>query len=728
MPNNQEVSLHVKAIDNNGNEFQIPFNELSVMKGSAFKNIDELYLISKTEDLKKTYSLYEDDLGKDEYETRQIPNENNQSVDSRINLDNINGRQYIDRFFELQSNLYQKQNMYKDLEIDKLKKDDSVSEMYITQKSKELEKESVINNRKINGAKSFIKTEKPNFDPFLEDNLNNVKIVEELNQDLSKSNQKDFSNNMDYKNESLNNNNEQNFIENNGNVIQEKENQTNNLNQNNKDFENITSKETTQENENESRLNKELEMNRKFPNNPYGTIEDFISKKSYDENLYDAQKKMDNLNLNYKDSVEFYNKVSNEMEIESDRIEQTDTYKNANGEQQSYQKSAVVNKVEKENGIKENSNYKLKDVLELYAIKNSDNQLSKEIENYQPNNIQDNKLSVDTSKELQKLKSVEVEKNVIGLLPKEQQENNFNETLSRLDKNKSSLKDNLKNYMSNEKIDNAINSVKQHFDNIKVKAEDVQQTFKDLGQWNTENKFVKDIDNVINSVKDLGKKHENELLQSDSNSIMSKLNNEYLELKEFVNKAEQDNNVFKEEQNIRSEFVSKMLNAKQIEIDFDPKEVTKDLSENQKLEVYNHLKDLNHHYQNNANTTSLVKEQENKVIIKNLEEDNPEFINKRQEHVTLKQSLQPIKIETTNEKLDSIIKESNIDIKKMDGLDKKNFKESKNQEKTITNQNAHANKIKSNDMFKKMEKLNQQAINENTEKKEPKISRQSMTR
>lgn len=334
----------------------------------------------------------------------------------------------------------------------------------------------------------------------------------------------------------------------------------------------------------------------------------------------------------------------------------------------------------------------------------------------------------DTSTDLQKLKSVEVERNVIGLLPKDQQENTFKETLSRLDNNKTSLKDNLKNYMSNEKIDNAINSVKQHFENIKVKAEDVQQTFKDLGQWNTENKFVKDIDNVINSVKDLGKKHENELLQSDSNSIMSKLNNEYLELKEFVNKAEQDNNTFKEEQNIRSEFVRKMLNAKQIEIDFDPKEVTKDLSENQKLEVYNQLKDLNHHYQNNASTTSLVKEQENKVIIKNLEEDNPEFINKRQEHVTLKQSLQPIKIETTSEKLDNIIKDSNKDIKKMDGLDKKNFKESKNKEKTITNQNSQSSKIKSNDMFKKMEKLNQQTINENTEKKEPKISRQSMTR
>ncbi|WP_261677109.1 hypothetical protein [Staphylococcus equorum] len=334
----------------------------------------------------------------------------------------------------------------------------------------------------------------------------------------------------------------------------------------------------------------------------------------------------------------------------------------------------------------------------------------------------------DTSTDLQKLKSVEVERNVIGLLPKDQQENTFKETLSRLDNNKTSLKDNLKNYMSNEKIDNAINSVKQHFENIKVKAEDIQQTFKDLGQWNTENKFVKDIDNVINSVKDLGKKHENELLQSDSNSIMSKLNNEYLELKEFVNKAEQDNNTFKEEQNIRSEFVRKMLNAKQIEIDFDPKEVTKDLSENQKLEVYNQLKDLNHHYQNNASTTSLVKEQENKVIIKNLEEDNPEFINKRQEHVTLKQSLQPIKIETTSEKLDNIIKDSNKDIKKMDGLDKKNFKESKNKEKTITNQNSQSSKIKSNDMFKKMEKLNQQTINENTEKKEPKISRQSMTR
>lgn len=559
--------------------------------------------------------------------------------------------------------------------------------------------------------------------PYIEDDLKNIaKDINELGE-IEKNNLKDLSVFINNENNSytvigLNSSDKETIIS--GDIMNESQ--------------NITLENSNQENSNleithESKLNKELEMNRKYPNNPYGTIEDFISKKSYDENLNEAQKKMDNLNLNYNESVEFYNKVSNEIEIESNRIEQTDTYKNANGEQQSYQKSAVVNKVEKENGIKENSNYSLKDVLELYAIKNSDNQLSKEIENYQPNNnIHDNNLSVDTSKELQKLKSVEVEKNVIGLLPKEQQENNFKETLSRLDKNKSSLMNNLKNHISNEKIDNAINSVKQHFDNIKVKAEDIQQTFKDLGQWNTENKFVKDIDNVINSVKDLGKKHENELLQSDSNSIMSKLNNEYLELKEFVNKAEQDNNIFKEEQNIRNEFVSKMLNTKQIEIDFDPKEVTKDLSENQKLEVYNQLKDLNHHYKNNANTTSLVKEQENKVIIKNLEEDNPEFRNKRQEHVTLKQSLQPMKIETTNEKLDSIIKDSNKDIKKMDGLDKKNFKESKNEEKTITNQNSHASKIKSNDMFKKMEKLNQQAINENTEKKEPRTSKQSMTR
>lgn len=341
-----------------------------------------------------------------------------------------------------------------------------------------------------------------------------------------------------------------------------------------------------------------------------------------------------------------------------------------------------------------------------------------------------NEIIQNENSKIQRLKSVELEKNVISLLPKDQQENNYKETLSRLDVNKSTLKDDLKSYMSNTKIDNVVNSVKQHFENVKVKAEDIHQTFKDLGQWNTENKFVKNIDNVVNSVKELGKKHESELLQSDSNSIMTKLNSEYLELKDYINKAEQDNNSYETQNSIRNQFVNQMLDSKQIKIDFDPKDITKDLPNNQKLELYNQLKDMNHHYKNKADTSSMIKEQQNNIITKQLETDNPDFKEYRKEHVNLKQSLNPIKLDTSNEKLDGIIKNTNKDISKMDRLHKKGFKENRNQEAKITNQNNQAKKIKSNDMFKKMDKLQEQSQVQNNshnndleQKKKPKLTR-----
>ncbi|WP_436941617.1 hypothetical protein [Staphylococcus succinus] len=354
-------------------------------------------------------------------------------------------------------------------------------------------------------------------------------------------------------------------------------------------------------------------------------------------------------------------------------------------------------------------------------------------EYYKSNSIENNidpKQKEDEN--LQKLKSVELEKSVISLLPKEQQENNYKDTLSRLDKNKSSLKEDLKSYMSNTKIDNVINSVKEHFENIKVKAEDINQNFKDLGSWNKDNNFVKNIDNVITSVKELGKKHESELLNSNSDSIMNKLNNEYIELKDYLNKADLDNNSFVKQNEIRDEFVNNMLDSKKIKIDFDPEEITKDLSEDQKAEVYNQLKDMNNHYKNRADTSSMIKERDNNLIIKQLETDNPSLKEYRNEYINLKQSISPIKLETSSEKLNDIIKESNKDISKMNGIDKSAFKDNRKEEKRISNQNIQSNKIKSNDMFKKMDKLNQQNISEKSEeqskKKEPNINRNSMTR
>lgn len=487
----------------------------------------------------------------------------------------------------------------------------------------------------------------------------------------------------------------------------------------------------------ESILEKSLEDNRKHPNNPYGTIEDFINEKSNEENLSEAKNVMDNLNLNYKDTVDLYNKIENEINNASYKLENEDHYKKANGELQSYKKETVYEKVLNKNGLNNNRHGLYEDIRKLYAIKNTNDYLSKEIGNYQPNvNIHKNEINdyISNNKteetKIQKLKSVELEKNVIGLLPKVDQENNYKETLSRLEKNKTTLKEDLKEYMINSKIDNAINSVKQHFENIKVKAEDIHQTFKDLGQWNTENKFVKDIDNVVNSVKELGKKHENELLKSDSDSIMTKLNSEYIELKDYVNKAEQDNNSYNKQSSIRNEYVNNTLNSKQINVDFDPKHVTKDLTDNQKAEVYNYLKDMNNHYNNRADTPSMIKERDNNLIIKQLEQDNPKLKEYRNDYINLKKSISPIKLETSNEKLNGIIKQSNKDISKMNRLDKIGFKEQRTEETKISNQNSKANKIKNNDMFKKMDKLHeesqkqQQTHSDDREpKKKPKMTR-----
>ncbi|QDW90403.1 hypothetical protein DWB98_13225 (plasmid) [Staphylococcus xylosus] len=486
----------------------------------------------------------------------------------------------------------------------------------------------------------------------------------------------------------------------------------------------------------ESRVKKALEENKKFPNNPYkATIESDVIDKSNEENINTAKEIMDKLDLNYNESIQFYNKIETEMFEASDKLEYDKEYQNSNGEKQSYKRESAYYNVLKSNGFNRNqSSLYEKDIPKLYAIKNINNILSNEIENYQPNkNITiDNSISENKDTVIQKLKSVELEKNVIGLLPKDEQENNYKETLSRLEKNKSSLTDNLKTYMSNTKIDDVVNSVKQYFENIKVKAEDINQNFKDLGSWNKDNNFVKNIDNVITSIKELGKKHESELLNSNSDSIMNKLNNEYIELKDYLNKADLDNDSYNKQKSIRHEYINNTLNSKQINVDFDPKNVTKDLTDNQKTEVYNYLKDMNNHYNNRADTSSLIKERDNNLIIKELEADNPNLKEYRNEYINLKQSISPIKLETSSEKLNSIIKQGNKDISKMNRLDKIGFKEQRKEEKRISNQNIQSNKIKSNDMFKKMDKLNQQNISEKSEeqskKKEPNINRNSMTR
>ena len=200
-----------------------------------------------------------------------------------------------------------------------------------------------------------------------------------------------------------------------------------------------------------------------------------------------------------------------------------------------------------------------------------------------------------TPQNLQKLKSVELEKIVIGLLPKDQQENNYRETLSRLDKNKSTLKEDLKSYMSNTKIDNAINSVKHHFENIKVKAEDIHNNFKDLGSWNTENKYVKNINDVVDKIKNLTQKNENRIDINDPD-LFKKLETKFKESNSFIENIEKTNNIDNQLSNERLKFHENTLKIINPEMESTTNNITSslsDLSKEDKLNLYNYSKDIN---------------------------------------------------------------------------------------------------------------------------------------
>jgi hypothetical protein len=488
--------------------------------------------------------------------------------------------------------------------------------------------------------------------------------------------------------------------------------------------------------QNEDKLKTALEMNRKEPNNPYGTIEDIINKKSIDENLSEAKEIMDNMNLNYKDSVKLYNKISKEIEIETDKLEQTDEYKNANSEQQSYQGSAVIDRVEEANGIYKNSNYKQKDILKLYAMKNHSNYLSNEIEQYQPNtNFQETTINKNDSTienketDLQKLKSVELEKNVIGLLPNEQQENNYKETLSRLEKNKSTLKDDLKAYMSNTKIDNAINSVKNQFQNVKVKAEDIQQTFKDLGQWNTDNKFVKNIDNVIDKVKNLSQKNDNKIDINDP-KLLEKLQTKFKESNDYINSVDENNqkeDLLKKE---KSNYLENTLNIANPQLLEQSHKITADvasLNETQKLGLYNFAKDVDsltkdknyssyEDMKNNLDTIKITSQIENDL--------GKEVVDNRRLEYLVSDVKKPAILGTISdnqEHLNQFINKSNESIGNITRADLKNYQQNANGELDKIQQNKRANELRNNDLLKKFNNQKQ----ENTQQEKPSNSQEN---
>lgn len=444
----------------------------------------------------------------------------------------------------------------------------------------------------------------------------------------------------------------------------------------------------------ESKVIEAIEFNKKYPNNPYNaTIESDVINKSDEENISTAKKIMDQLNTNYNESIQLYNKIEKELSDGLNKLKSDEDYQNSNGESQSYIREDLYRNVLKSNGLVDNEKSLYdKGIPKLYAIKNINNILSNEIENYQPNNID-------------KLKSIELEKNIIGLLPKEEQQNNFKETLSRLEKNKSDLVSHLKEQLGINKVNDIIKSVKDNFENIKIKAEDIHQTFKDLGNWNTNNNFVKNIDNVVVSIKELGKKHENELLQSDSKSIMNKLSKEYNELKNFVNKAENEDKIYNQKNEVRNNFIKETLKLNGVNTEVNSQELLENLSDNQKTGLYNYLKDTNSHYKNLSTDSSMEKEHQNNVLIKEIEKQMPEVIKYREEYLATNPKIQTLNFDNSNDKIKEFIDNRNNDIKNMSKNDRTNSAVNQKQELNISKQNNKSNQIKNNDMFKKMNRI-----------------------
>lgn len=349
-----------------------------------------------------------------------------------------------------------------------------------------------------------------------------------------------------------------------------------------------------------------------------------------------------------------------------------------------------------------------------------------------PNYIDYNEEIKSTAQNLQKLKSIELEKNVIGLLPNDQQENNYKETLSRLDKNKSTLKDDLKSYISNTKIDNAINSVKKHFENVKVKAEDIQQTFKDLGQWNTDNKFVKNIDNVIDKVKNLSQKNDNKIDINDP-KLLEKLQTKFKESNDYIKSVDENNqkeDLLKKE---KSNYLENTLNIANPQLLEQSKKINEDvasLNETQKLALYNFAKDIDsltkdknyssyEDMKNNLDTIKITSQIENDL--------GKEVVDNRRLEYLVSDVKKPAILGTISdnqEHLNQFINKSNESIGNITRSDLKNYQQNANGELDKIQQNKRANELKNNDLLKKFNNQKQ----ENTQQKKQSNSEESFNK
>lgn len=686
---NELVNVYIEYEDNN-NIQKISFEELNKANSNIFKDTNKLQYVTEKQNKRFITPIYENREEKNIFKTLNNINQNDiEHYD--MNLDNISAREYVNHHFDLQKQELLIGNINLSRQFD-LQLDAGIDSSDIQEKIK-------TNEKNISKIDDFIQTNIPNTIPdidssisvFIEENKN------EFKQNLTHLEKKSIN----LKEESTMNNafdsesNIQPNIDENKNVSFKIECIDKNGNEFTIPFKDLSDMKATGFKDIDSLyIISETEQNR----NVYPVYETETEKeqhetvKTFDENMQDIYFKM---GLDHVSARDYINKYFDDQAYKLDR-----DHSNLSYEKMKIEKDESISEFSKMENIKKIDNDLTKINITQSRIKELKSLDNPNFDPFEVVSKEENK-----NEKIQKLKSIELEKNIIGLLPKEEQQNNFKETLSRLEKNKSDLVSHLKEQLGINKVNDIIKSVKDNFENIKIKAEDIHQTFKDLGNWNTNNNFVKNIDNVVFSIKELGKKHENELLQSDSKSIMNKLSKEYNELKNFVNKAENEDKIYNQKNEVRNNFIKDTLKLNGVNTEVNSQELLENLSDNQKTGLYNYLKDTNSHYKNLSTDSSMEKEYQNNVLIKEIEKQMPEVIKYREEYLATNPKIQTLNFDNSNDKIKEFIDNRNNDIKNMSKNDRTNSAVNQKQELNISKQNNKSNQIKNNDMFKKMNRI-----------------------
>lgn len=241
----------------------------------------------------------------------------------------------------------------------------------------------------------------------------------------------------------------------------------------------------------------------------------------------------------------------------------------------------------------------------------------------------------------------------------------------------------------------------------------------------TETNVGNPLKQIVNDKNDLEKDNvnlSNNTSKPTENDHMKQLRSEFYKLKDYTISSEKEDKIYNKKNEIRNEFINEMINLKSDYTKIDTEGILEHLSDNQKVELYNYVKDINSYYKNLSIDPTIEKEYENNLVIKELEQNIPDIKNFREEHLAniLNNSdyeIETMELKVPNNKLGVFLMERNIDIQNMSFEDKTYSSKNQENELKILKQNSKSNQIKNNDMFKKMSRLEVEEISNNKNEK-----------